>query len=570
MRPTDHRPGTCLPRPHDGRARADRARRPTATPFEPLPGDVSYIPYGDVAALEAARRRRRWPPSSSSRSRARPASSCLPRGYLPAAQRDRPRSTARCCSLDEVQTGVGRTGAWFAHQHATCRRSSSRRRDPGQGPRRRLPDRCAVIVRRTVRARSSTRATTAPPSAATRSPPRPRWPCSHAIEARTASWTRVTEAGEQLTAAARRGRTASSRCAGAGLLIGLDAGRAEVGRSVVTAAQDAGFIVNGADAGADPAGPAAGADRRRAVDAFLARAWPSILAQPQERLHRHDPLTSCATTTSARPSRPRCWLSPRSMKAEPYGHKPLAGPQHRRDGLRQAHHCARRSPSRPASPSSAATPCWSIGSRRGAVGKQASRSPTPPGCSSRQASQHRVADVRAGRPGGDGGELSGVPVINALSDEFHPCQLLADLLTVQEHKGSLAGPHRGLPRRRRLQHGQLLGPRRRHRRDARPVSAAPTATRPTPQSSSAPRSVDDRWQRSTLFDRRRSPPSAAPTSSSPTPGSRWARRRRSRRPAARSSDRYAVTAGLVAHAKADAIVHALPAGLPRLRRSQPT
>lgn len=32
-----------------------------------------------------------------------------------------------------------------------------------------------------------------------------------------------------------------------------------------------------------------------------------------------------------------------------------------------------------------------------------------------------------------------VPVINALSDEFHPCQLLADLLTIREHKGDLKG-----------------------------------------------------------------------------------------------------------------------------------
>jgi ornithine carbamoyltransferase len=32
-----------------------------------------------------------------------------------------------------------------------------------------------------------------------------------------------------------------------------------------------------------------------------------------------------------------------------------------------------------------------------------------------------------------------VPVINALSDDFHPCQLLADLLTIREHKGSLSG-----------------------------------------------------------------------------------------------------------------------------------
>ena len=36
-------------------------------------------------------------------------------------------------------------------------------------------------------------------------------------------------------------------------------------------------------------------------------------------------------------------------------------------------------------------------------------------------------------------EYSGVPVINALTDDFHPCQLLADLLTIREHKGDLQG-----------------------------------------------------------------------------------------------------------------------------------
>ncbi|MGB0099530.1 MAG: ornithine carbamoyltransferase [Nocardioides sp.] len=36
-------------------------------------------------------------------------------------------------------------------------------------------------------------------------------------------------------------------------------------------------------------------------------------------------------------------------------------------------------------------------------------------------------------------EHSGVPVVNALTDDFHPCQLLADLLTVREHKQTLAG-----------------------------------------------------------------------------------------------------------------------------------
>lgn len=34
---------------------------------------------------------------------------------------------------------------------------------------------------------------------------------------------------------------------------------------------------------------------------------------------------------------------------------------------------------------------------------------------------------------------SRVPVINSLSDDYHPCQLLADLLTVREHKGKTAG-----------------------------------------------------------------------------------------------------------------------------------
>ena len=34
---------------------------------------------------------------------------------------------------------------------------------------------------------------------------------------------------------------------------------------------------------------------------------------------------------------------------------------------------------------------------------------------------------------------AGVPVVNALTDDFHPCQLLADLLTIREHKGVLAG-----------------------------------------------------------------------------------------------------------------------------------
>ncbi|QFQ02246.1 Ornithine carbamoyltransferase [Corynebacterium urogenitale] len=36
-------------------------------------------------------------------------------------------------------------------------------------------------------------------------------------------------------------------------------------------------------------------------------------------------------------------------------------------------------------------------------------------------------------------ETATVPIINSLSDDFHPCQILADLQTIREHKGELKG-----------------------------------------------------------------------------------------------------------------------------------
>ncbi|GAA0589808.1 ornithine carbamoyltransferase [Actinomadura livida] len=48
----------------------------------------------------------------------------------------------------------------------------------------------------------------------------------------------------------------------------------------------------------------------------------------------------------------------------------------------------------------------------------------------RTAGQERIDEMAAGTT---------VPVVNALTDEFHPCQVLADLQTVKEAKGGLAG-----------------------------------------------------------------------------------------------------------------------------------
>ena len=38
-----------------------------------------------------------------------------------------------------------------------------------------------------------------------------------------------------------------------------------------------------------------------------------------------------------------------------------------------------------------------------------------------------------------------IPVINGLTDEFHPCQALADVMTIRERFGDLRGRARRLP-----------------------------------------------------------------------------------------------------------------------------
>jgi acetylornithine aminotransferase len=85
-----------------------------AAAFAPLPGGVSYVPYGDVDALGAAVSEQTAMvllEPMLGEGGVLPA----PSGYLAAAA-STARDAGALFALDEVQTGMGRTGSWFMHQ----------------------------------------------------------------------------------------------------------------------------------------------------------------------------------------------------------------------------------------------------------------------------------------------------------------------------------------------------------------------------------------------------------------------------------------------------------------------
>ena len=89
---------------------------PKRTPFEPLVPGVTHIPYGDTDALRSA------VDSETAAVFLEPVIGeggviPAPDGYLQAA-RDITTSTGALLVLDEVQTGIGRLGSWFAFQQA--------------------------------------------------------------------------------------------------------------------------------------------------------------------------------------------------------------------------------------------------------------------------------------------------------------------------------------------------------------------------------------------------------------------------------------------------------------------
>lgn len=84
-------------------------------PFEPLPGEVTFVPYGNAEALQAAVTDETaavfLEPIMGEGGVVVP-----PPGYL-ARAREITAAHGALLVLDEVQTGVGRTGAFYAHQH---------------------------------------------------------------------------------------------------------------------------------------------------------------------------------------------------------------------------------------------------------------------------------------------------------------------------------------------------------------------------------------------------------------------------------------------------------------------
>ncbi|WP_203337973.1 acetylornithine transaminase [Nocardioides limicola] len=84
-------------------------------PFEPLPGDVTFVPFGDADALAAAVDDR-CAAVVVEPVQGEAGVEIPPHDYLSAARSITHRHGALLW-LDEVQTGIGRTGSWFAHQN---------------------------------------------------------------------------------------------------------------------------------------------------------------------------------------------------------------------------------------------------------------------------------------------------------------------------------------------------------------------------------------------------------------------------------------------------------------------
>ena len=394
-------------------------------PFEPLPGDVTFVPYGDArrAGRRGHRRDRRDPARADpGRGRRRRPARGLPRGR----PRGSPTSTARCSGSTRSRP------AWAAPARGSPTTPAAGTPAPdivtvAKGLGGGFPiGACIGLGAAGDLLQPGNHGTTFGGNPVA---------CAAALAVigtieDEGLLEHVTVLGQKL----RDGLAADPRVTevrGEGLLIGLDLAE-EKSAEVFAAALDAGFIVNNPTPSrirlapplvlteADADAPSSTRGRRSSTRRGLS-------------MTRHfladDDLTpgraGRRSSTWPPSSRPR-----RTTRGRYAGPQSVAmifdKPTLRTQVVLRA----------PASPSSAATRCWSRASWPASA--SASRSRTSPGSSAGRSSTivwrtFAQADLELMA------EHAGVPVVNALTDEFHPCQLLADLLTVREHKGELAG-----------------------------------------------------------------------------------------------------------------------------------
>ena len=239
------------------------AKEAYRAPFEPLPGQVTFVPYGDGDALAAAVTHETaavvLEPIQGEAGVLVP-----PKSYL-GLVRSITRQHGALLWLDEVQTGIGRTGDWFAGDVASADIVTVAKGLGGGIP----IGACIALGDAATLLQPGNHGTTFGGNPVA---------CAAALAVldvieKDGLLDRVTAVGERL----RAGLAADPRVTevrGRGLLIGLDLAE-ERSAEVAAAALSQGFIINNPTPGRVRLAPplVIGDDD---VDAFLA-AWPGIL-----------------------------------------------------------------------------------------------------------------------------------------------------------------------------------------------------------------------------------------------------------------------------------------------------